>query len=59
MELFLLSEAIAAPEGRVETTENIAVFLETNAPAPEDISKIVSASAEKATFPDWVLVDAP
>jgi hypothetical protein len=59
MELLRLSEAIAAPDGRVGTALNVAVYLETSVPFSVELNSIVSAPAEYATCPGYVYKFAP
>lgn len=54
-----MSDAIAAPDGRVGMALKVAVFFEMRGPLAVDIKRMVSASAEIATFPGPVLVEAP
>lgn len=54
-----MSDAIAAPDGRVGIALNVAEFFEMSGPFTEDMRRMLSASAEMATLPGPVVKDPP
>ena len=59
MELFFLSDAMAALEGREETAEKGLVYCETMMPLLDVFQRMVSPSAETAILPPATLSGAP